>query len=133
MTNFLYIVIITLVIIMIAAFIKLYLFKRNNYKPNNGDIYEGKITVALTDFVFESHDSKTELGTIGDFINCSFNDAKLEVALPYEAISKTGRFLVKLTENNITQRLWVEPTITNKNYTLEAKKIDRFENVSSSK
>ena len=127
----LYIIIITLGVIASATALKLYFLKRNNYKPSNGEIYNDEITVALTDAVFETHDSKVVIGTVDDYISSSFDKATLTIALPYEAVAKSGRFLVKVKDQNITKYLWVEPTNIKKEYFLKAEKLDRFENVSS--
>ena len=130
-TTVLYVLLFALVIVATAALVKVADLQKRHYSPSNGEIYDEKITVSLDDSVFESHDSKTELGLVSDYVSCSVEGAQLTVALPYEAVAKSGRFLVRITENNLTRHLWVEPTSINKNYTLEAKKIDRFENVSS--
>lgn len=136
MTTITYVIIAVLVIIAIASLVKVHLLQKNNYKPDNGEICDEKITVALEDSVFDSHDSKTPIGVVDDYIDCSFEEASLTVALPYVAIAKSGRFLVKVCDKNVTTNLWVKPTNIHKEYFLkteETEEIDGFENISSSK
>ena len=95
--------------------------------PNIGEVYKKKIQIDLKDFLFETHRSQTPVGTVEDNFNINLKFPTVSLSVPYEAISKNGRFLII---NSSNQPYWVEPSRHHKKYVI---KINRPKQQSSKK
>lgn len=118
-----------LLIIVAVLFIRLFYIKKHHYLPNIGEIYDKKVQVDVKDFIYENHRSQTPVGKVEDYLNVSLGNSTLNIAVPYEAISKNGRFLILVSGN---QPYWVEPSKYKKKYSLIIYRKKQTEKKSSS-
>lgn len=87
-------------------------FLKKNYLPKVGEVYKGKIRVALNDKIYATHNSREPLCSVKDTIRQNFTEPVITLCLSYEATSKSGRFLVYLDNNYC----WVEPSRSKSKY-----------------
>ena len=129
MEKFLYAAIVVLIFIVAALLIRLLYIKKFHYIPNIGEIHEKKVQVDPNDFIYENHRSQTPIGKVEDYLNISLGNPTLNIAVPYEAISKNGRFLIYVFGN---QPYWVEPSNFKKKYSINVSRKKQIEKKTSS-
>jgi len=97
--------------------------------PNIGEIRNKKVQVDVQDFIYENHRAQTPVGKVEDYLNVSLGNPTLNISVPYEAISKNGRFLIYVFGN---QPYWVEPSKHKKKYSITIRRKKQIEKNASS-
>ena len=81
--------------------------------PETGEVRGNKVFISLEDNLYKSSSSPAPIGLVGDKISNQFEgDMDISIAVKYYAISRNGRFQIKLnsSNNSIPELLWVEPS-----------------------
>lgn len=100
---------------VIALIIRLIVFKKYHYLPDIGEIYRNKIQLDPQDDVYENHRSKVPVGKVEDYFTVNFHKPTVNISVPFDAISKNGRFLII---NSSNQAYWVKPSKCKRRYTI---------------
>lgn len=86
-----------------------------NRIPEIGEVRGNKVFISPEDNLYKSSSSPAPIGLVGDKISNQFEgDMDISIAVKYYAISRNGRFQIKLNSpnanNSIPELLWVEPS-----------------------
>ena len=113
---YLYSIISVLAIIVLILLIRLIHFKKKNYLPNIGEVYKNKIQLNPEDNVYNNHRDQEPAGKVGNFFDVQLRDPTVTISVPFDAISKNGRFLI-ITSSN--QSFWVKPSYLKRRYSIK--------------
>lgn len=107
-------ILIILLLVLIASFIRILKLKKKveeTRKPDVGEIVEEKyVLVSVSDPVYNSPFASEPSASVGNFIAFQLEGNLQSVAVKYYAISRNGRFLIKVSSQSQSQSLWIEPS-----------------------